>query len=106
MIKRDIGEYVAYVHCYAHTLNLMMSDSASVSIDAANLFQCLEEMHVLFSRSQKVHELLEEIQKELKSWTKLLGYFLKILLSMIICHPLPHNNFENSNFVIFIAPVP
>ena len=42
IIKREISEKVIYVHCYAHNLNLVLSDSISVTLDAATLFYRLK----------------------------------------------------------------
>ena len=63
IIKEKIGSHVIYVHCYAHTLNLVLADSASVAINVISLFSNLEKLYVLFSKSQKVHELFESVQK-------------------------------------------
>ena len=63
IIKEKIGSHVLYVHCYADTLNLFLSDSAGVAINVISLFSNLEKLHVLFGRSQKVHELFESVQK-------------------------------------------
>ena len=42
IIKEKVGEHVAFVHCYAHTLNLVLSDSASVAVPVISLFNDLE----------------------------------------------------------------
>ena len=63
IIKEKIGSDVIYAHCYADTLNLVLVDSASVSINVISLFSNLEKLYVLFSKSQKVHELFESVQK-------------------------------------------
>ena len=49
IIKEKIGSHVIYVHCYAHTLNLVLADSASVSINVISMFSNLEKLYVLFS---------------------------------------------------------
>ena len=64
IIKDKIRSHVVYVHCYAHTLNLVLSDSASAAIDAISLFGKLEKVYALFSRSQKIHSVFEDIQKD------------------------------------------
>ena len=46
LIKREIGDQVTYVHCYAHTLNLVLSDSAGIALDAAKLFDQLESLYL------------------------------------------------------------
>ena len=63
IIKGKIGSHVIYVHCYAHTLNPVLADPASVSIDVISMFSNLEKLNVLSSKSQKVHELFESVQK-------------------------------------------
>ena len=63
-LKIKIGSHVVYVHCYAHTLNLVLSDSAGAAIDVIFLFGNLEKVYALFSRSQKIHSLFEDIQKD------------------------------------------
>ena len=64
IIKDKIGSHVVYVHCYAHTLNLVLSDFASAAIDVISLFGNLEKVYALFSRSQKIRSLFEDIQKD------------------------------------------
>lgn len=29
VLREEVGKHVVYMHCYAHTLNLVLSDSAS-----------------------------------------------------------------------------
>ena len=60
--KREIGDKVVYVHYYAHTLNLVLSDSAGIALDAAKLFDQLESLYLLFSRSEKIKKLLSSIK--------------------------------------------
>ena len=45
IIKEKVGEHVAFVHCYAHTLNLALSDSASVAVPVVSLFNDLEALY-------------------------------------------------------------
>ena len=47
-IKEKVGEHVVYVHCYAHTLNLVQSDSTGASVQVIKLFDNLEKLHNLF----------------------------------------------------------
>ena len=37
LIQQRINPNILYTHCYAHTLNLILSDTASVAIDALSL---------------------------------------------------------------------
>ena len=66
IIKEKIGEHVVYVHCYAHTLNLVFSDSACASVQVIKLFDNLEMLYNLFKKSQKIHNLFESTQNNLK----------------------------------------
>ena len=40
-----------------------MSDTATVAVDVVTLFGNLEKLYVLFSKSQRVHALFEDVQK-------------------------------------------
>ena len=64
IIKEKVGEHVAFVHCYAHALNLVLSDSASVAVPVISLFNDLEALYVLFSKTQRIHDLFETVQRE------------------------------------------
>ena len=64
IIKEKVGDHVAFVHCYAHTLNLVLSDSASVAVPVISLFNDLETLYVLFSKTQRIHDLFEATQRE------------------------------------------
>ena len=64
IIKEKVGDHVAFVHCYAHTLNLVLSDSASVAVPVISLFNDLEALYVLFSKTQRIHDLFEATQRE------------------------------------------
>ena len=64
IIKEKVGEHVAFVHCYAHTLKLVLSDSASVAVPVISLFNDLEALYVLFSKTQRIHDLFETVQRE------------------------------------------
>ncbi|CAB4001481.1 H(+) Cl(-) exchange transporter 3 [Paramuricea clavata] len=84
------------VHCYAHTLNLVLSDSASVDVQVISLFNDLEALYVLFSKTQRIHDLFEAVQLEenlkvlsLKRLNTVLWHSrelcLKVLLSRYDC---------------------
>ena len=62
-IKEHIGEHVIVIHCYVHTLNLVLSDIASVSIHVSKLFDDLEKLYNMFRMSQTIHEMFERKQK-------------------------------------------
>ena len=64
IIKEKVGEHVAFVHCYAHTLYLVLSDSASVAVPVNSLFNDLEALCVLFSKTQRIHDLFETVLRE------------------------------------------
>ena len=64
LIKQNIGEHVIFIHCYAHTLNLVLSSAATASIHVCKLFDDLEKLYTMFSRSQPIHEMFEKRQKE------------------------------------------
>ena len=63
LVKQRFGEHVVFVHCYAHCLNLVLSDTASAAIDVISLFGSLEKLYVLFSRSVKAHLVFETDQR-------------------------------------------
>ena len=65
LIKEHIGEHVIFIHCYAHTLNLVPSDTASVSIHVSKLFDNLEKLYNMFRKSQPIHEMFERKQKDM-----------------------------------------
>ena len=74
IIKENVGDHVIYVHCCAHSLNLVMKDTVAVeSTNVVKLFDDLGSLHNLFNRSMKIHALFEEIQKE-----KQLQYVLSV----------------------------
>ena len=66
IIKEKVGELVVYVHCYAHKLNLVLSDSAGEPVQVIKLFDNLEMLHKLFRKSQKIHNIFEFTQNKLK----------------------------------------
>ncbi|XP_066919235.1 zinc finger MYM-type protein 1-like [Clytia hemisphaerica] len=63
-LKEVAGEHVIYIHCYAHTLNLVLGDTACASTDIAKLFSKLQSLYKLVSKSQPIHQLFEECQTE------------------------------------------
>ena len=63
LIQQRINTSIVYIHCYAHTLNLVMADSAAVAVDVVTLFGNLETMYLLFSKSQKAHAVFEDVQR-------------------------------------------
>ena len=64
IIKQKVGDHVVFVHCYAHMLNLVLSDSAGIAVQVISLFNNLEALYVLFSKSQRIHGLFETAQLE------------------------------------------
>ena len=64
IIKEKVGEHVAFVHCYAHMLHLVLSNSASVAVPVINLFNDLEALYVLFNKTQRMHDLFEAVQRK------------------------------------------
>ena len=63
LIQTRINPNILYVHCYAHCLNLVISDAAAISVDVVTLFGNLEALYLLFTRSPKVHGLFEDVQR-------------------------------------------
>ena len=55
IIKEKIWSHLVYVHCYAHTLNLVLVDSASVALNVISLLSNLEKLYVLLSNYQMLH---------------------------------------------------
>ena len=48
-------EHIIFVHCCAHTLNLVLRDTASASLDVIKLFENLQALYVMISKSQSIH---------------------------------------------------
>ena len=44
-------EHIIFVHCCAHALNLVLGDAASVSLDVIKLFENLQALYVMVSKS-------------------------------------------------------
>ena len=64
--KSLAGEHVIFVHCHAHTLSLVLGGTACASLDVAKLFGKLQALYVFVSKSQPIHQLFEDCQKELQ----------------------------------------
>ena len=65
-LKNHQEKNIIFVHCYAHTLNLVLGDTASASLDVAKLFENLGAFYVMVSKSQPIHQLFEDCQKEMQ----------------------------------------
>ena len=65
LVKEEIGQFVLYVHCYAHSLNLVLKDSVSDDKYVVILFDKLEALHNVVNRCMKIHEKFVDAQKEL-----------------------------------------
>ena len=65
LIKEHAGEQVIFTHCYARSLNLVLSDSACASLSVAKLFNKLQQVYVLFSKSQPIHDMFERVQEDM-----------------------------------------
>ncbi len=61
---REVAPKVIYVHCYAHTLNLVLVDGVKMVPYAAEFFCLLETLYVFVSTT-KVHAVFMQKQKEL-----------------------------------------
>ena len=64
IIKEKVRKHVTFVHCFAHTLNLVLSDSAGVAVQVISFFNELESLYVHFSKLQRIHDLFEAVQLE------------------------------------------
>ncbi len=60
----QVLRYDNYVHCYAHTLNLVLVDSVKMVPYAAEFF-CLLEILYVFVSTTKVYAFFMQKQKEL-----------------------------------------
>ncbi|XP_066933569.1 zinc finger MYM-type protein 1-like [Clytia hemisphaerica] len=54
--KQLAGEHVIFANCYAHTLNLVLS----ASLEVVKLFDNLQSVHVMFTKSQLISDLFEK----------------------------------------------
>ena len=59
-------EHIIFVHCYAHTLKLVLGDTANASLDFTKLFENLQALYVMISKSQPIHQLFEDCQEEMQ----------------------------------------
>ena len=57
-------EHKIFVHCYAHTTKLVLGDTASASLDVAKLFENLQALYVIVSKSKPIHQLFQDCQEE------------------------------------------
>ena len=64
LIKQEVGKKAVFVHCYAHVLNLVLSDCSSVALDAANLFSYLESMYLLFTKCAEIEKIFRNAQED------------------------------------------
>ena len=64
LITQEVGERAVFVHCYAHVLNLVLSDCASVALDAANLFSYLESMYLLVTKCAEIEKIFRKAQED------------------------------------------
>ena len=78
--KEKVGEHVAFLHCNADTLNLVLLDSASVAFSVISLVNDLaklwgygiiktngtpyEALYDLVRKTQGIHEFFETVQRE------------------------------------------
>uniref|UniRef100_A0A8C1J990 TTF-type domain-containing protein n=1 Tax=Cyprinus carpio TaxID=7962 RepID=A0A8C1J990_CYPCA len=60
-----------YVPCAAHTLNLMVADSAKGSVDATNFFGVVQKLYTLFAAaSQRWAILKDHVDLTVKAWSE------------------------------------
>ena len=54
--KELAGEqHIIFVDCYAHTLNLVLGDTASAYLDVSKLSENLKVLYVMVPNSQLIH---------------------------------------------------
>ena len=76
---RLVALNATYIHCYAHTLNLVLVDSVKMVQYAAEFFPLLESLYIFISTT-KSHTVFMQKQKELHpgtlpfTTTKAFGY--------------------------------
>ena len=63
IVKEEIGNFVIYVHCYAHCLNLVLKDSVESDKNVVVLFENLESLHNVVNRCMKIHKKFVDEQK-------------------------------------------
>lgn len=66
LLSARCGRDIPYVHCCGHVLNLVLSDLATVAIDVVTLFGNLETLYLLFTKSNPIHRIFEEVQNSKK----------------------------------------
>jgi len=59
LIKEKAADGAMFVHCHAHILNLIVCDSAEISILARDTFSILKRMYAFFSTSPERHIVYE-----------------------------------------------
>ena len=61
---KEVAPHAHYVHCYAHTLNLVLVDSVKILSSATEFFLLLQTLYSLVSTT-KIHSIFVSKQKEL-----------------------------------------
>lgn len=61
---REINSHATYVWCWAHRLNLIVTDSVSCCLNAMDLFGTLEKLYGFVSSSKNRAWLFEKFQKQ------------------------------------------
>ena len=61
---KEVVPHAHYVHCYAHTLNLVLVDSVKILSSATEFFLLLQTLYSLVSTT-KIHSIFVSMQKEL-----------------------------------------
>ena len=64
--KELAEEYIIFVNCYAHTLNLVLGHTARASLDVEKLFENLQVLYVKVSKSQSIDQRFEDCQEEMQ----------------------------------------
>ena len=65
-LKEFAGEeHIILVHCYADTLNLVLGDTASASLDVAKLFENLQALYVMASNLSLFINFLKTVKRKL-----------------------------------------
>ena len=49
-----------------HCLHLLLGDKASASLDVSKLFENLQALYVMVSKSRSIHQLIEDCQEEMQ----------------------------------------
>lgn len=61
---REINSHATYVWCWAHRLNLIVTDSVSCCLNAMDLFGTLEKLYDFVSSSKNRVWMFEKFQKQ------------------------------------------